>query len=143
MNLTLYRKWFTDISTTGVLFIDGEFFCYTLEDVVREQKIYGKTAIPYGKYDVVITYSPRFKKNMPLLVNVPNFEGVRIHAGNTANDTEGCILVGKSKGQDFIGGSRKTYEELMERIKGQKLTLEIRRDELASLPEGSDKYGVA
>ena len=143
MNLTLYRKWFTDISTTGVLFIDGEFFCYTLEDVVREQKIYGKTAIPYGKYDVVITYSPRFKQNMPLLVNVPNFEGVRIHAGNTANDTEGCILVGKSKGQDFIGGSRKTYEELMERIKGQKLTLEIRRDELASLPEGSDKYGVA
>ena len=143
MNLTLYRKWFTDISTTGVLFIDGEFFCYTLEDVVREQKIYGKTAIPYGKYEVVITYSPRFKKNMPLLVNVPNFEGVRIHAGNTANDTEGCILVGKSKGQDFIGGSRKTYEELMERIKGQKLTLEIRRDELASLPEGSDKYGVA
>lgn len=143
MNLVLYRKWFTDISTTGVLFIDGDFFCYTLEDAVREQKVYGKTAIPYGKYEVVITYSPRFQKNMPLLVNVPNFEGVRIHAGNTANDTEGCILVGKSKGQDFIGGSRKTYEELMERIKGQKLTLEIRRDELASLSEGSDKYGVA
>ena len=143
MNLTLYRKWFTDISTTGVLFIDDAFFCYTLEDAVREQKIYGKTAIPYGKYDVVITYSPRFKQNMPLLVNVPNFEGVRIHTGNTANDTEGCILVGKSKGYDFVGGSRKAYDELMERIKGQKVTLEIRRDEPESLHEGSDKYGVA
>ena len=143
MNLTLYRKWFTDISTTGVLFIDDAFFCYTLEDAVREQKVYGKTAIPYGKYEVVITYSPRFQKNMPLLLNVPNYEGVRIHTGNTARDTEGCILVGKSKGYDFIGGSRNAFNELMERIKGQKLTIEIRRDELASLPEGSDKYGVA
>jgi len=143
MNLTLYRKWFTDISTTGVLFIDGEFFCYTLEDKVREGKVYGKTAIPYGEYDVVVTYSPRFQKNMPLLKNVPNFEGVRIHTGNTANDTEGCILVGKSKGYDFIGGSRNAFNELMERIKGQKLTIEIRRDELASLPEGSENYGVA
>ena len=143
MNLTLYRKWFTDISTTGVLFIDGEFFCYTLEDKVREGKVYGKTAIPYGEYDVVVTYSPRFHKNMPLLKNVPNFEGVRIHTGNTANDTEGCILVGKSKGYDFIGGSRNAFNELMERIKGQKLTIEIRRDELASLPEGSENYGVA
>ena len=80
---------------------------------------------------------------MPLLVNVPNFEGVRIHTGNTANDTEGCILVGKSKGYDFVGGSRKAYDELMERIKGQKVTLEIRRDEPESLHEGSDKYGVA
>jgi hypothetical protein len=80
---------------------------------------------------------------MPLLVNVPNFEGVRIHTGNTANDTEGCILVGKSKGYDFIGGSRNAFNELMERIKGQKLTIEIRRDELASLPEGSENYGVA
>ena len=143
MNLTLYRKWFTDISTTGALFIDGAFFCYTLEDAVREQKVYGKTAIPYGKYEVVITYSPRFQKNMPLLLNVPNFECVRIHTGNTARDTEGCILVGKSKGYDFVGGSRKAYDELMERIKGQKVTLEIRRDEPESLHEGSDKYGVA
>ena len=141
MNLTLYRKWFTDISTTGVLFIDDAFFCYTLEDAVREQKVYGKTAIPYGKYEVVITYSPRFQKNMPLLLNVPNYEGVRIHTGNTARDTEGCILVGKSKGYDFIGGSRNAFNELMERIKGQKLTLEIMCDKLASLPEG-DWRGV-
>ncbi len=143
MKLDLIRKWFTDISTIGELYINDEFFCYTLEDKVREGKVYGKTAIPYGKYDVIITYSPRFKQNMPLLVNVPNFEGVRIHTGNTANDTEGCILVGKSKGYDFIGGSRNAFNELMERIKGQKLTIEIRRDELASLPEGSENYGVA
>ena len=143
MNLTLYRKWFTDISTTGVLFIDDAFFCYTLEDAVREQKIYGKTAIPYGEYDVEITFSPRFQKYLPLLIDVPQFVGVRIHTGNTAQDTEGCILVGKSKGYDFIGGSRNAFNELMERIKGQKLTIEIRRDELASLPEGSENYGVA
>ena len=80
---------------------------------------------------------------MPLLLNVPGFEGVRIHAGNTAKDTEGCILVGMTKSDDFIGGSKMAFETLMQRIKGNKIVLEIKRDDLASLPEGSDKYGVA
>lgn len=143
MKLDLVRKWFTEESTIGELFVDGKFLCYTLEDTIREEKIYGKTAISYGKYEVVITRSPRFKKDMPLLLNVPGFEGVRIHAGNTAKDTEGCILVGMTKSDDFIGGSKMAFETLMQRIKGNKVVLEIKRDDLASLPEGSDKYGVA
>lgn len=116
MNLTLYRKWFTDISTTGVLFIDGEFFCYTLEDVVREQKIYGKTAIPYGTYEVIINFSNRFQKTMPLLLNVPNFEGIRIHNGNTADHTEGCLLLGFTKAKDFIGNSKSAFNSFMPKL---------------------------
>ena len=128
MKLELIRKDFTEISTIGDLLIDGEFFCYTLEDAVRDEKIYGKAAIPYGEYDVEITFSPRFQKYLPLIKDVPNYSGVRIHTGNTAQDTEGCILVGISKGYDFIGGSRKAFALLMDKIKGQKLTIEIRKE---------------
>ena len=126
MKLTLIRQEFTDISTIGELLIEGEHFCFTLEDPVRDEKVYGMTAIPYGTYEVVVTYSPRFKKNMPILKNVENYEGVRIHVGNTADDTEGCILVGYTKGKDFIGGSRKAFNDLMAKIKGQELALEIK-----------------
>ena len=126
MKLELIRREFTDVSTIGELLIEGEHFCYTLEDPVRDEKIYGMTAIPYSTYEVVITYSPRFHKYMPLLKNVENFEGVRIHSGNTANDTEGCILVGFTKGKDYIGGSIKAFNALMARIKGQELVLEIK-----------------
>lgn len=85
--------------TIGKLYIDDNYFCDTLEDTVRPkgEKIYGKTAIPAGKYKVKKTYSPRFKKQLPEILNVPNFSGVRIHAGNTAKDTEGCILLGLNK----------------------------------------------
>lgn len=82
--------------TIGKLYVDGRYFADTLEDAVREVKIPGKTAIPAGTYAVVYNMSKRFKKMMPLLLNVPGFEGVRIHAGNTAGDTDGCILVGKN-----------------------------------------------
>ena len=126
MKLDLIRQEFTDVSTIGELLIDGEHFCYTLEDPVRDKKIYGMTAIPYSTYEVVITYSPRFHKYMPLLKNVENFEGVRIHSGNTAEDTQGCILVGFTKGKDYIGGSIKAFNALMQRIKGQELVLEIK-----------------
>jgi hypothetical protein len=79
-------------------------------------KIYGKTAIPKGRYEVVISWSNRFKKFMPLLLNVQNFEGIRIHTGNTAKNTLGCILVGKNKNEDSISNSRIAYEKLFSKL---------------------------
>ena len=111
--------------TIGKMYIDGEYFCDTLEDTdrglkqeyslaeLKEMKEYGKTAIPSGEYIVTITYSNRFKKMMPLINDVPAFSGVRIHSGNTHNDTEGCILVGKNRAKGKVLDSRKTMAELM------------------------------
>ena len=111
MQITIKRLHKTDKSTIGELLIDGIFECYTLEDIERPVKIKAETAIPKGTYKVIINQSNRFKRLMPLLLNVPNFEGVRIHAGNTNHDTEGCILVGRTRSKDFIGQSRKAYEK--------------------------------
>ncbi len=109
MQLRLVRHTFTQQSTVGNLEVDGTFECFTLEDVVRPVKLAGVTAIPAGHYEVVVTYSERFKRPMPLLLKVPDFDGVRIHWGNTDKDTEGCILVGRSKSADFIGESRAAF----------------------------------
>lgn len=117
MILELKRKIFTDDSTIGELSIDGVFFCYTLEDKVRDAKIKNITAIAYGKYEIAITFSNRFQQYMPLLLKVPEFEGVRIHSGNKSADTEGCILVGSSKSLNFIGNSRITYKSLFAKMK--------------------------
>lgn len=114
MKLELIRERSTDKSTTGRLLIDGQFQCWTLEDVVRPVKIAGATAIPAGTYKVIITESNRFKRRLPLLVDVPGFEGVRIHPGNSAADTEGCILVGLAKTLDWISGSRRAFESLFQ-----------------------------
>lgn len=92
--------------TIGRLYIDGAYFCDTLEDAVREKKIAGITAIPAGDYKVIKSYSPRFKKILPEILNVPNFTGVRIHAGNTAKDTDGCILLGLNKVKGQVINSR-------------------------------------
>lgn len=99
IKMLLTREIYNDVTTIGKLFIDGKFFCYTLEDTVRAKgvKVNGKTAIPSGLYKLAINMSTRFKRLMIQLLNVPNFEGVRIHSGNTAKDTEGCILVAKNK----------------------------------------------
>lgn len=94
VNLRVERRIFTDDVTIGELYVNDEFMCYTLEDAVRDTKIYGKTAIPKGTYKVIFNMSNRFKRRMPLLLNVPNYEGVRIHAGNTHVDTDGCIILG-------------------------------------------------
>lgn len=101
MKLLIQREASTEKSTPGKLYlIQNEkpvFFCYTLEDVVRDVKIKGKTAIPSGNYRIIVNMSNRFKKRLPLLLNVPNFEGVRLHGGNTHENTEGCPLLGKNR----------------------------------------------
>ena len=85
--------------TLGKMYINGEFFGYTLEDPVRPAgvKVYGDTAIPALTYAVVVNYSEHFKKALPLLLDVPGFSGVRIHGGNRTSDTLGCILVAKNR----------------------------------------------
>ena len=104
-----------------------------MEDTVREgPKIAGKTAIPYGTYNVIITPSNRFKRYLPLLENVPNFTGVRIHPGNTSEDTEGCLLVGNTKGRNFVGESKAAFAILFHQIKqaldsGDTVSLEIEK----------------
>lgn len=119
MEIKVTRKEFTNSSTIGEMSIDGEFFCYTLEDVKREVKVYGETCIPYGRYKVIVNMSNRFKCLMPLVLDVPQFEGIRIHKGNKAIDTHGCILVGLTKDKDFIGMSKIAFEKLMKRLEGQ------------------------
>ena len=126
MNIKVKRLHRTENSTIGELFIDGKFECYTLEDKEREVKIKCETAIPKGTYKVIINYSNRLKKQMPLLLNVPGFEGVRIHAGNSNHDTEGCLLVGQARTTDYITKSRKAFEKLFAKMKLAKtITLTI------------------
>ena len=117
MKLELKRLHKTNNSTIGELSIDGKFECYVIEDVERETKIFGKTAIPKGTYEVVITMSNRFKKPLPLLLNVPNYEGVRIHTGNTALDTEGCLILGQTRSIDFVGQSKLAMSAFMPKLK--------------------------
>lgn len=105
MELLVKRQKSKGDSTLGELYVDGKFECYTLEDVVREVpnkpvaewKIKGKTAIPQGTYDVIISLSARFKTQLPEVLNVPGFSGIRIHSGNCAADTEGCLLLGTAQ----------------------------------------------
>lgn len=130
MNLVLEREPSTAKSTPGVLFVNGVKECFTLEDVVREKrfpdgalipvqnwKVPGETAIPSGRYQVIIDYSERFRKLMPHLLGVPGFDGVRIHSGNTAADTEGCILLGRVRGADDVLESKLAFDAFFERLK--------------------------
>lgn len=120
VKLLLQRKWAVKDCTIGELFIDGMFECFTLEDIVRPvgQKVAGETAIPTGSYRIVTDWSPRFKKHMLHILDVPGFEGVRIHAGNRAPDTEGCLLVGDTIDltAGSIGSSRIAYERLFRKM---------------------------
>jgi hypothetical protein len=126
MKIEIKRLHKTANSTIGELLIDGVWECYTLEDIERDIKIKSETAIPRGTYKVIINQSNRLKRLLPLLLNVPNFEGVRIHAGNTNHDTEGCILVGQTRSKDFIGQSRKAFEKLFSKMqKAKEITLTI------------------
>ena len=105
MKMTLTRDVITPTFTLGKLQC-GKYEFFTCEDAVREVKIPAITAIPAGKYKVIISFSNRFKKPLPLLLDVPNFKGVRIHSGNTAADSEGCILVGTVRAKDRVINSR-------------------------------------
>ncbi len=133
MNIKLVREDFTEESTIGEMFVNNQFFCYALEDKVREGvKVPGETAIPFGLYQVVINFSNRFQKYMPLLLNVPDFEGIRIHPLNKASETEGCIGVGMVRGKNFIGQSRVAYNNLMKILrvveKKEKIFIEITKE---------------
>jgi hypothetical protein len=130
VNIDIIRRKSSTKSTIGKMSIDGVFECYTLEDVTREQKIVGVTAIPAGDYKVIINMSNRFQRLLPLVLDVPGFSGIRIHPGNKAEDTEGCILVGNTAGEDFIGNSRIAFNALFEKMrKAKEITLSIKQVE--------------
>lgn len=119
MELRVNRFKRTEKATLGRLFVDGVAECYTLEDVVRPdgEKVDGATAIPAGTYNVIIDASTRFKRDMPHIMDVPNFTGVRIHSGNTDADTEGCILLGTAiKDDDFISGSKEAFNTFFPKL---------------------------
>lgn len=135
MKLELIRLFSQDTYTIGKLYIDGKYFCDTLEDKVRdlsrEKKIPGRTAIPTGEYEIVVNVSPRFKRKLPRLLDVPGFEGILIHRGNTDEDTAGCILLGENKVKGKVINST-GYEvkltEILERAmqKNDKITISVK-----------------
>lgn len=131
MELLLERKYLKKDYTIGKLYVEGKYFCDTLEDTVRdinkngtfdcgEFKIKGHTAIPYGEYEVKVTYSPKFKRDLPILLDVPNFEGIRIHRGNSSADSSGCVLTGENKQKGKVINSTKYELELTKIIKQSK-----------------------
>lgn len=138
MRMKLERTWCGKVCTIGTISVDGKYECFSLEDVRRELpdrpvsdwKVPGSTAIPEGAYNVIVTRSMRFARDLPLLENVPGFSGIRIHPGNTAQDTEGCILVGAAKGPDQVTHSREAFDALFKKIRealacGEKVTIEV------------------
>jgi len=136
MQLRVERGLSGTSSTIGKLYVDGVFFAYTLEDIDRHledggKKIHGETAIPRGSYKVIIDFSNRFQKQMMHVLNVPGFEGIRIHAGNTDKDTEGCILLGKVRSDNAVFNSREAVNALFEKVRaaldaGQEVNLEVK-----------------
>jgi len=142
MKLKLHRFFIGEEYTVGNLYIDEEFLCNTMEDKVRdlnkdgdlndpgEGKVYARTAIPYGIYDVELTMSPKFTRLLPLVKNVKHFTGIRIHRGNTAEDSAGCILPGENKVKGKVINSTEWEMRIVEKIleatkRGEKITLEI------------------
>lgn len=134
MELKLNRIFLGSSATIGELLVNDKHLCDTLEDRVRPEgeKVYGKTAIPEGTYEVKLTYSPRFKKILPEILNVPNFSGIRIHSLNKAEESEGCIGVGEWNGKDtnWISNSRKAFNKLFAILqeasdRGEKITITI------------------
>lgn len=152
MEILVERKWKKEGYTIGKMYVDGVFFCNTLEDKdrglnndmplqdINNKKIYGQTAIPTGTYEVKMTYSTKFASRawakkyggrVPELLNVKGFSGVRVHPGNTASDTLGCILVGKNDIKGKVTNSTSYYYKLLDEYvvpasnKGEKIVLSI------------------
>lgn len=141
MKLRLERKYFKDTYTIGNLYINDLFFSNTLEDKNRdvnkngkfdngEAKVYAETCIPFGTYKVVVTMSPKFRRELPRLLNVPSFEGILIHRGNTAKDSAGCILVGENKAVGKVLNSTPYEVKLVKLMKeaiakGEEITIDI------------------
>ena len=137
MNLLVDRIFLGDSYTIGKLYVNGDYFCDTLEDTVRDLKsdgsgkVYGETAIPAGTYNVIVNRSPKFRRLLPRLLNVPFFEGILMHAGNLAKDSYGCILVGKNNKKGMVLESKK-YETLLVQTlqgavnRGEKITITIK-----------------
>jgi hypothetical protein len=131
IRLLLKRIALRDDYTIGKLYIDGSYFCDTLEDRVRdlakEAKVPAKTAIPSGTYKVMVNTSPKFKRLLPRLLDVPHFDGILIHRGNTPEDTAGCILVGENKQIGKVLNSTYYEERLVEILKTDRnITIEIK-----------------
>lgn len=129
MRLLLLRRWRSPRSTVGQLYVDGIHECYTLEDVDRglasttaldaiaRIKVPGQTAVPHGHYRVALDMSPRFQAVLPHVLDVPGFTGIRIHAGNTEADTDGCILVGMLREPERVVASRVALDNLMAKLR--------------------------
>ena len=128
LNLKLERKWKKEKYTIGNLYVNGVFFSNVLEDTVRglrqdmtpeeikKIKIHGQTAIPSGRYEIRMTLSARFRRQLPILLNVPGYAGVRIHPGNNDANTEGCLLPGKNDRVGQVSNSRATMAALQKQI---------------------------
>lgn len=139
MKMQVIRTELTNVATVGKLYVNDEFQCYTCEDVVREiegqpvtsWKIDGVTAIPRGTYEVIIDFSNHFKRELPHILNVPGYDGIRIHKGNRPEDTEGCLLVGQVKLLNAVGSSEVAFDLLFQKIQaaltaGEDITIEIK-----------------
>ena len=148
MNIKIHRLYkkkgytISRVYINAIRFGDGKNWCYVLEDedrglynsmdaeAIQRQKVPGKTAIPYGTYEVTVTYSPRFKRKLPLVNGVKGFSGIRIHPGNTAADTEGCLLPGVNDAVGRVSNSRYWFNLLYAQIeralnRGEKVWLEV------------------
>lgn len=138
LELNLRRLEQAGDATIGELRIGEAWFCWTLEDKVRSKKIKHQTAIPAGEYNIIVSLSARFRVQMPLLLSVPEFDGIRIHPGNSAADTSGCILLGQNRDGSRILSSRVAYQAFMKRlaVDGNRARITITQ------PDAWPKWGV-
>ena len=142
MRVKLKRIAFKDEYTIGKVYINDRYFCDALEDKDRglydwqsveyilEKKIKHKTAIPYGMYKLLWSYSPKYKRMMPEIMGVKGFSGIRVHSGNTAEHSSGCVLLGYNKKVGMVLDSRKVckkFDDIVEGYykKGEPMTFEI------------------